>query len=95
LKEVDLPRRGTLFSFTTVQVRSSNFGPGHTVGYVELADGVRVFAPLVASKEQPPEVGQHVRLEISPLWRVHDDTEVIGYRFVPELPGAKGEASHA
>lgn len=94
LEDVDLPQTGKLFSFTTIHVKSANFGPGHMVGYVDLG-GVRVFAPLGENGNEPHTVGERVKLEIAPLWREGEDVDVIGYRFVPENAAQEGGAAHA
>jgi len=58
------------------------FVPPYSVGYVDLPEEVRVFAPLVTSEQTPFAVGMEVELVIERLWE-EGDKEVIGYKFKP------------
>ena len=80
LAEVQLSRRGILYSYTIAHMPSLHFVPPYAVGYVDLPEEVRVFAPLVTSEQTPFAVGMEVELVIERLWE-EGDKEVIGYKF--------------
>lgn len=77
---IELPSKGKLFSFTVVHMPSTNFPPGHTIGYVELLPKVRIFAPLRFGSAELPEIGQQMMLEFAPLWN-EEGRDILAYRF--------------
>jgi uncharacterized OB-fold protein len=83
VEEVALDPVGTLFSYTTVYMKTAHFEPPYSIGYVDLPEGVRVFAPLRTDSTADLAVGQKMQIEIGPLWSEADGTPVIGYRFHP------------
>jgi uncharacterized OB-fold protein len=82
LTEVELGRRGTLYSYTMGHMPASHFMPPYALGYVDLPEGVRVFAPLEMTEETSFEVGMDVELVVGKLWE-EDGKEIIGYKFKP------------
>jgi len=82
LEEIPLSRQGELYSYTKAYMPASRFQPPYTVGYVNLPEGVRVFAPLKEVEGQSFKVGLPMKLVIEELWR-DGDKEVIGYKFTP------------
>ena len=82
LVEVELSRRGTLYSYTIGHQASGHFKPPYALGYVNLPEGVRVFAPLEIVGQRGFEVGMQMDLVVGKLWE-EGDKEVIGYRFKP------------
>jgi len=82
LEEIPLSRQGELYSYATAYMPASHFQPPYTVGYVNLPEGVRVFAPLKEVEGQSFKVGLPMKLVIEELWR-DGDKEVIGYKFTP------------
>lgn len=82
LAEVQLSRRGILYSYTIGHMPSRHFMPPYAVGYVDLPEEVRVFAPLVTTEQIPLTVGMEMDLVIDKLWE-EGDKEIIGYRFKP------------
>jgi uncharacterized OB-fold protein len=95
LDETDLPREGTLFSYTIIAMPSVHFAAGHIVAYIELLVGLRVFAPLAAVDGADLAVGQRFKLEIASLWQDETGGEVTGYRFVPSTLAAGAENHRA
>jgi uncharacterized OB-fold protein len=59
-----------------------HFKPPYAVGYVELPEGVRVFAPLEMVDDRPFKVGMEMEVRVDPLWH-EGETAVIGFRFTP------------
>ena len=82
LAEVQLNRRGILYSYTIGHMPSLHFVPPYAVGYIDLPEEVRVFAPLVTIEQTPFAVGMEMELIIERLWE-EGDKEVIGYKFKP------------
>lgn len=47
--EAEMPRQGTLYSFSTVHAAPAKWTKPFVVGYVDLTNGVRVFTRLVGA----------------------------------------------
>jgi uncharacterized OB-fold protein len=60
----DMPREGVLYSWTTVHAGPARWRKPMTVGYVDLPNGVRVFAHL---RDTSFDIGQHVVLDVAPV----------------------------
>lgn len=82
MEKITLSRRGKLYSYTVAHMRSSNFEAPHPMGYVDLSESVRVFAPLKMVKDKPLKIGMEMEVVIEKLW-VQGDKEVMGYKFKP------------
>lgn len=82
LEEVLLSRKGKLFSYTVVHMATAHFDPPFAIGYVDLPEGVRIFAPLDIIEDKPFKVGMYMEMAIGSLWQ-EDDKEVVGYSFSP------------
>jgi uncharacterized OB-fold protein len=86
-----LPRRGTLWSWTTQEfLPKEPYGGGETaetfkpfgVGLVQLGDEVRVEARLTESDPAKLCIGREMELAIVPF-RIEDDTQVVTFAFKP------------
>lgn len=75
-----LSREGTLYSFTTMHVGPEHWTKPYTVGYVDLLDGVRVFAHLVDGARH---IGEPVELTIAELGRSLDGEVLSTFAFRP------------
>ena len=92
MQEHLLPRRGTLWTFTTQEfLPKEPYASGETqktfrpygVGMVQLGDEVRVEARLTEVDPEILRIGMEMQLEIVPF-RVDDDgTEIMTYAFRP------------
>ena len=82
MAQLALSRRGKLYSYTTGHMPSMHFEPPYTIGYVDMPEGVRIFAPLKLIEDKPFSVGMDMEVVIETLWQ-EDDKEVIGYKFRP------------
>ena len=80
--EVKLSRIGTLYSFTRSYLPASHFSPPFTIGWIELPEGIRVFAPIADWERQPLEIGMQMELVIDKLWE-EGEHDIIGYTFKP------------
>lgn len=82
LEEIRLSRRGKLYSYATAQMPSAHFKPPYSVGYIDLPEDIRVFAPLRDDNERPFEIGMEMELVIEGLWE-EDGKTIMGFRFKP------------
>ena len=92
MQEHLLPRRGTLWTFTTQEfLPKEPYAGGETVetftpfgvGLVQLDDVVRVEARLTESDPAKLHIGMAVRLVIVPFRHDPDGTEVMTFAFEP------------
>jgi uncharacterized OB-fold protein len=93
-----LPRRGTLWTFTTQEfLPKEPYAGGETietfkpygVGLVQLGDEVRVEARLSESDPTRLRIGMEVELVVVPFRTDPDGTEVITFAFAP-IEGSEG-----
>jgi len=82
MEEAVLSRHGRLYSYTIAHMPSTHFQPPYAIGFVDLPEGVRVFAPLRMTDDKPFKVGMDMEVVIEKLWQ-EDDKKVIGYKFKP------------
>lgn len=79
-EDVDLPRRGMLYSHTTTCVPVGKFPVPHAIGHILFREQqVRVFSPLAADEDV--RYGDEMELTEDVLWTEADGTQVWGYRF--------------
>ncbi|EAQ00601.1 hypothetical protein JNB_10519 [Janibacter sp. HTCC2649] len=93
LEQVELPRRGTLWTFTTQLFRPTSppyagddtpeTFQGFTVGYVELPGALRVEARLTEPDPAKLQIGQEMELRIVPLGKDKDGNQTMIYAFAP------------
>jgi len=84
MEELVLSRRGKLYSYSFGRMASTHFPPPYAIGLVDMPEGVRVFAPLKITEDQPIRIGMEMEVMIEELWQ-EDDKKVIGYKFKPVL----------
>jgi uncharacterized OB-fold protein len=87
-----LPRRGTLWTFTTQEFlpkepyaggeRPETFQP-YGVGLVQLGDEVRVEGRLTVADPEVLQIGMELQLVVVPFRTDPDGTEVMTYAFEP------------
>jgi uncharacterized OB-fold protein len=82
MEEVPLGRRGKLYSYTIAFMPSTHFHPPYAIGYVDMPEGVRIFAPLQMVDGKPFATGMEMEVVIGTLWQ-QGEKEVVGYRFQP------------
>ncbi|CAJ62148.1 MULTISPECIES: Zn-ribbon domain-containing OB-fold protein [Frankia] len=93
LERVELPRRGTLWTFTGQRFRPPS--PPYTgddtpktfepfaVGYVELPGALRVEARLTEADPDKLHIGQEMELRIVPFGTDADGNQTLIYAFAP------------
>lgn len=87
-----LPRRGTLWTFTTQEfLPKEPYASGETqetfrpygVGLVQLGDEVRVEARLTEAHADALHIGMEVELDVVPFRTDDDGSEVVTFAFRP------------
>lgn len=102
LEKVELPRRGTLWSYTTQRFRPpappyagddtmETFEP-FTVGYVELPGALLIETRLTEPDHEKLSIGQAMELRIVPFGKDADGNDTMLYAFAPAQE-KDGEAS--
>ena len=82
MEEITLSRKGKLYSYTVAHMPSTHFEPPYAIGYVDMPEGVRVFAPLIMMEDKPLQVDMDMEMVIEKLWE-EKGKDVIGYKFKP------------
>lgn len=82
LNDLKLSRIGKLYSFTVGSIPSQRFSAPYAVGYIDMPEGVRLFAPLIIIENKPFKIGMDMEVTIETLWS-EGDTEITGYKFKP------------
>ncbi len=82
LEKMPLSRSGKLYSYTINHMDSQHFKAPYITGYIELAEGLRIFSVLKEKQEKPFTIGMDMEMVVEKLWDKGDD-EVIGYKFTP------------
>ena len=65
MEEIALSRRGKLYAYTIGHMASMHFQPSYAVGFVDMPEGVRVFAPLKMTEGKPSKVGMDVEVVVA------------------------------
>ncbi|MCW2784703.1 MAG: hypothetical protein JWP74_1220 [Marmoricola sp.] len=97
LEKVELPRRGTLWTFTSQVFRPpappyagnddvKSFQP-FSVGYVELPGALKIEARLTEPDPDKLSIGQEMELRIVPFGLDADGNETMIYAFAPVQDG--------
>ncbi|MBU2546884.1 MAG: OB-fold domain-containing protein [Proteobacteria bacterium] len=82
LEETRLNRKGELYSYAIGHMPSMHFQPPYAIGYINLPEGIRVFAPLKIRDDKPFEAGMEMEVVIDHLW-TEGDRDILGYMFRP------------
>lgn len=83
MENVALSSRGRLYSFTVVEAGPAGFPVPYAVGYVDLPEGVRVFAPLEGDPEAF-EIGMELEMAVGPI-KEENGVTIIGQKFKPVI----------
>jgi uncharacterized OB-fold protein len=98
LEQVELPRRGTLWTFTTQNFRptsppyagnddAQSFQP-FALGYIELPGALKIEARLTESDPAKLSIGQEMELVVVPFGIDAQGNETMIYAFTPVLEEA-------
>lgn len=76
--EVALSRRGQLYSFTVIHRAPKGFQAPYAMGYVDLPEGLRVLAHVVAEPPAALEAGAEVELGVGLIGTGADGRPLLG-----------------
>jgi uncharacterized OB-fold protein len=82
IDEVKLGNRGKLYSYTVCHMPSLHFASPYTVGWIDLKEGIRVFAPIKNGIDERIEIGMEMELVIDDLWE-EEGRRFVGYKYRP------------
>jgi uncharacterized OB-fold protein len=84
MKPLALSRTGTLYSFSVVHAAPKGWSLPFVAGYVDLPEGVRVFAHIVSDDPKSLAMDQQVALTIAVQGQGPDGANMEGFAFKPE-----------
>ena len=99
MQELPLSRRGKLYSYTIGRMPSLHFLPPYAVGFINMPEGVRIFAPLKLEESEYKQlrIGMEMEVVIEKLWEEVEKAkepggkdiikEIIGWRFKSVIQG--------
>ncbi len=82
VSSIRLSGRGTLYSYSIVRSAPPGFVAPYAVGYVDVPEGVRLFAPITIDRFDDLRIGMPVEIVVAPVRR-DAGVDVIGYTFRP------------
>lgn len=82
LEELQLSRKGKLYSFTISYMPSMHFQAPYAIGFINMPEGIRIFSPLIIDENKPFNVNMEMEVIVDKLWE-EGGKEVIGYKFKP------------
>ena len=90
MEELPLSQRGKLYSYTIGRMPSLHFEPPYALGYIDMPEGVRVFAPLKLAESEYGQlrIGMEMEVVIEKLWE-EEDKEIIGWKYKPIIQGGR------
>ncbi|MGQ9722077.1 MAG: Zn-ribbon domain-containing OB-fold protein [Candidatus Jordarchaeum sp.] len=86
--EVELSRRGKIYSYTIAYVGPLEYAP-YAFGFVELPEGISIFTHFTDCEpfEEKLKIDMEVELTSGKITTDEDGTEVIGWKFRPVKEG--------
>jgi uncharacterized protein len=83
LEQLPVGGRGTLYSFSIVNMPTEHYKAPYAVAWIELPNAIRVFSQIKGWEGHQLKIGEHMELVIDKLWE-EEERDVIGYFFRPE-----------
>ena len=83
VEEIPLPTQGEIVSHSTAYMPVSKFKVPHTVGYIQLAEDVRILSPLQVEDPKTLNIGGTVYLKVDEYWKDSEGNSVEGFWFLP------------
>ena len=81
MEETPLSTRGTLYTYCVVNIPPEGFSEPYALGYVDLPEGVRIFAPLATEDFGKLKIGLEMELVIEELCRDAAGRPNVCYKF--------------
>ncbi|MCR4443444.1 MAG: zinc ribbon domain-containing protein [Peptococcaceae bacterium] len=84
MEEVELSRKGILYSYTITRVPVDKWTAPHAIGQISIPENqLRIVAPLIMEDENDTfNIGDELEMEIAKYWD-DGDNEVMGYKYRP------------
>ncbi len=86
LESVPLSRRGTLYTYTVIRQAPPRYPVPYAVGYVDLPEGVRVFAQLEGWERRELKADEAMEVFFTTIRVDEGGGGLVGYRFRPVDP---------
>jgi uncharacterized OB-fold protein len=83
INEVELSKTGTLYTYTTAYRSRPNMKAPYNIGFVDLKEGVRIFAQLFDVSPEKLKIGMEVELVFRVMTGVSGEGESLVYGFRP------------
>ena len=83
LAPLHLSRRGALYTYTVIRQAPPRYPVPYAVGYVDLPEGVRVFAQLEGWQARELRVGEEMEVFFEAIRKDEQGHDLIGYKFRP------------
>ena len=87
VRELELSPEGSLYAFSVVHVAPAEWDTPYIAGYVDLPEGVRVFAHIIDADAGALEMDSPVQLTTARLGTAGDGAPVESYAFRPANSG--------
>lgn len=87
---VPLSTRGTLYTYTVVHQSTPEFATPYILAYGDLAEGVRVLAPVAGLGADALRIGMALDLRVEAVRTDAQGRAVVGYRWYPAVEVADG-----
>ena len=86
LHSLPLSRRGTLYTYTVIRQAPPRYPVPYAVGYVDLPEGVRVFAQLEGWERRELKADEAMEVFFTTIRVDEGGGGLVGYRFRPVYP---------
>lgn len=86
MAKIPIGRRGTLYTYTVIHQLPAGYDAPFAVGYVDLEDGVRVFAHIETAPDTL-QIGAELELTAAPLRKDADGVWLSGPRYCRSAGG--------
>ena len=86
LDSLPLGRSGSLYTYTVIRQAPPRYPVPYAVGYVDLPEGVRVFAQMEGWQRRELRVGEEMEIYFDTIRKDEQGHELIGYKFRPANP---------
>jgi len=83
LENISLSEKGKLYSFCVVQKAPFGFEAPYAVGYVDLPEGLRIYAILAKAETGELRIGTEVKVVFEKITKDTEGNDILGYKFVP------------
>jgi len=82
LEPIRFGQEGILYSYAVTHVAAGLFKAPYYAGWIDVKEGIRVFAPLSVEEGVSLKIGMKMELFVGELWR-EGARSVVGYKYRP------------